>query len=60
MAEHYRGVAQFWTPDRQSYPGLGRLYVDNPEFKARYDAKAAGLAECLRDATAANADQHLR
>jgi len=59
MAEHYQGVAQFWTPDRESYPGLGRMYVDNPEFKARYDAKAPGLAEYLRDATAAYADQRL-
>jgi len=59
MAEHYQGIAQFWMPDHQSYPGLGRLYVDNPEFKARYDAKAPGLAEYLRDATVAYADQHL-
>lgn len=59
MAEHYRSVAQFWTPDRTSYTGLGQLYVDNPEFKARYDAKDPGLAEYLRDATAAYADQRL-
>jgi len=59
MSEHYQGVAQFWTPDRQSYAGLGQMYVDNPEFKARYDAKAPGLAEYLRDATAAYADQRL-
>ncbi|HEU0100977.1 MAG TPA: TipAS antibiotic-recognition domain-containing protein [Mycobacteriales bacterium] len=59
MAEHYRSVAQFWTPDRTSYTGLGQLYVDDPEFKARYDAKAPGLAEYLRDATAAYAAQRL-
>jgi len=59
MAEHYRSVAQFWTPDRTSYAGLGQLYVDNPEFKARYDAKDPGLAEYLRDATAAYAAQRL-
>ena len=59
MAEHYGEVAQFWTPDRASYTGLGRTYVDNPEFKARYDAKGTGLAEYLRDATAAYAEQRL-
>lgn len=59
MAEHYREVAQFWTPDRNSYTGLGQLFLDNPEFKARYDAKDPGLAEYLRDATAAYADQRL-
>jgi len=59
MSEHYREVARFWTPDRQSFTGLGQLYVDNPEFKARYDAKDPGLAEYLRDATAAYAEQRL-
>lgn len=59
MAEHYRSVAQFWSPDRTSYTNLGQLYVDNVEFKARYDAKAPGLAEYLRDATAAYASQRL-
>lgn len=59
MAEHYNSVAQFWTPDRTSYTGLGHLYVDDPEFKARYDAKDPGLAEYLRDATAAYADKRL-
>jgi len=59
MSEHYQGVARYWTPDRQSYTGLGRLYVDNPEFKAKYDAKAPGLAEYLRDAAAAYADRRL-
>lgn len=59
MAEHYASVAQFWTPDRQSYTGLGQLYVDNPDFKARYDAKAPGLAQYLRAATAAYAEQRL-
>lgn len=59
MAEHYQGVAQFWTPDRTSYTNLGLMYVDNPEFKVRYDAKAEGLAEYLRDAIAAYAQQRL-
>ncbi len=59
MDEHYTSVAKFWTPDRESYTGLGQLYVDHPEFRARYDALAPGLAEYLRDATAAYATQRL-
>ena len=59
MAAHHAQVARFWTPDRESYAGLGRLYVDDPAFKARYDALSPGLAEYLRDATAAYADRHL-
>lgn len=59
MAEHYAMVAQFWTPDRQSYTGLGQLYVDSPEFRERYEALQPGFAEFLRDACAAYADQRL-
>jgi hypothetical protein len=57
--EHYRSVSYFWTPNRESYTGLGKLYVDDPEFKARYDAQALGLAEYLRDAIAAYAADRL-
>jgi hypothetical protein len=35
------------------------MYVDDPEYRARYDAKASGLAEYLRDATAEYASQRL-
>ena len=59
MAEHYAMVSQFWTPDRESYKGLGQLYVDAPEFRERYDAKDPRLAEYLRDAAAAYASARL-
>ena len=48
--EHHTAVARFWTPTRDSYAGLGRLYVDHPEFRSRYDALHPDLAEYLRDA----------
>lgn len=59
VGEHFASVTQFWTPNRASYTGLGQLYVDDPDLKARYDAKAAGLAEYLRDAVAAYAAERL-
>lgn len=59
MAEHYREVTRVWTPDKTSYTNLGQRYVDDPDYKARYDAKAPGLAEYLRDATAAYASDQL-
>lgn len=59
VSEHYASVSQFWTPNRGSYTGLGQLYVDDPEFKARYDEQAPGLAEYLRDAIAAYASERL-
>jgi DNA-binding transcriptional MerR regulator len=55
MADHYAIVARFWTPDAEQYAGLGDLYVDSPDFKARYDAEHARMAEYLRDAMAAYA-----
>lgn len=57
--EHYTAVSAFWTPDATSYTGLGRLYVDSPQFRARYDAQDPGLAEYLREALAAYARERL-
>ena len=59
MADHHAMVSQFWTPDAAAYTGLGQLYVDDPDFRARYDAKDPRLAEYLRDAAAAYAVRHL-
>ena len=54
-AEHYAWVCQFWTPSAEAFVGLGDLYVDHPDFHARYDAVRPGLAEYVRDAMAAYA-----
>lgn len=59
IAEHYASVCQFWTPNRASYTGLGELYVEHPEYRARYDALDPALAEYLRDAVAAYARARL-
>ena len=56
---HHRAVSRHWTPDRVSYAGLGQLYVDDPRFRARYDALDPALAEFYRDAIAAYARQRL-
>ena len=59
MAAHYAIVARFWTPDAESYAGLGDLYADSPDFKKRYDAEHPRMAEYLRDAMAAYALERL-
>lgn len=59
VAEHHAGVSRYWTPDRESYSGLGRLYADDPEWRARFDERRPGLAEYLRDALAAYASRRL-
>jgi len=56
---HYRWICLSWTPNRESYTGLGGLYVDSPKFKSMFDAQAAGLAEYVRDAIAAYARARL-
>jgi MerR family transcriptional regulator, thiopeptide resistance regulator len=48
----YRGICRFWTPDADAFAALGRMYVEDPRFKANYDRIADGLAEYYRDAMA--------
>jgi hypothetical protein len=55
VARHHAWVSLFWTPDAETYLGLGAMYVDDPRFAATYDAVAPGLAVYLRDAIAAHA-----
>ncbi|WTW95973.1 MerR family transcriptional regulator [Streptomycetaceae bacterium NBC_01309] len=59
VAEHYRWVSTFWTPDADAYSGLGRLYVDDPRFREVYDGTRTGLADYLADAMTAYALVHL-
>ena len=58
-AGHYAWVCHFWTPSAEAFAGLGDLYVDSPDFHARYDAVRPGLAEYVRDAMAAYAVESL-
>jgi DNA-binding transcriptional MerR regulator len=59
IARHHAWVCHFWTPGREAYTGLGRLYVDDPRFTATIDATAPGLSAYLRDAIAVHAERVL-
>ncbi len=50
IKKHYAVVSRFWTPDRNSYPALGRMYCDSPDFRKVYDVYHPGLAEYLAKA----------
>lgn len=50
---HYQWISGFWTPNRESYTGLGNLYADDPRFRANFDRTDPRLAEFLRAAMAA-------
>jgi MerR family transcriptional regulator, thiopeptide resistance regulator len=56
---HHAWLSRSWTPNRESYTGLGELYADAPEFKAQLDEHAEGLAGYVRDAIAAYAATRL-
>lgn len=54
-------VGAWWgvAPSRERFTGLGRFYVEHPEFRERYEAKASGLAEYLAEAMRVFADAQL-
>ncbi|MCO1653487.1 MerR family transcriptional regulator [Pseudonocardia humida] len=59
IARHHAWVCNFWTPNREAYIGLGRLYVDDERFTANIDKAGAGLSVYLRDAIAVYAQAAL-
>jgi DNA-binding transcriptional MerR regulator len=61
MRRHHAWVAVMWnrTPSRDSYIGLGQLYTDHPDFRARYEAVQPGLTEYLAGAMRSFAEREL-
>ena len=57
---HRTWLENFWTPDRESYIALGRLYVEDERFRTNIDNESPGLAEYLSDAMAAYATARLK
>lgn len=45
IKRHHAWIENFWTPNAESYKGLGRGYTENPEFRAFYDKYKIGLAD---------------
>jgi DNA-binding transcriptional MerR regulator len=56
---HHQWLSGYWTPNRESYTGLGDLYADDPRFRANFDKTDPRLAEFLRAAMAAYARARL-
>ncbi len=61
LARHHAWVGAAWDgpPNGDAYAGLGALYASHPDFAARYDALAPGLAPWLAAAMAAFAGRAL-
>ena len=57
---HYQWVSHSWAPDAAAFKGLGRYYVENPEFRGTYDDDALpGCPEFIAEAMAVYADRSL-
>jgi DNA-binding transcriptional MerR regulator len=57
---HYRWVSHSWSPDAAAFEGLGRYYVENPEFRGTYDDdESPGCPEFIAEAMAIYADRSL-
>ena len=54
-------VGRSWNrpPTREAFTGLGRLYQDHPDFRARYDGRAAGLTDYMAEAMRAFSEAEL-
>ena len=59
VAGHYEWIKHHWTPNAESYTGLGRVYAEDERFRARYEAVHPGFADYLSAAIAAFAAARL-
>lgn len=47
MQQHYDWVNNFWTPTKETYLGLGQMYLDHPDFRDFYNRLHTDLAEYI-------------
>ena len=59
IPSHRGWLESYWTPVRESYIGLGRLYADHPDFRKQFDAVRPGLAEFCAEAMRVFAEREL-
>lgn len=59
IARQHGWVANFWTPNKEAYIGLGQSYVDDERFRAFYDKYDLRLVDFLCDAMGIYAETNL-
>ncbi|KTD56581.1 mercury resistance transcriptional regulator SkgA [Legionella santicrucis] len=47
IQQHYDWVNNFWTPNKETYLGLGQMYLDHPDFHSFYTQLHPDLVEYL-------------
>ncbi|MEW5869330.1 MAG: MerR family transcriptional regulator [Chloroflexota bacterium] len=50
IAHHHAMIEHFYTAPAELYAGLGRLYIEDPEFRAFFERYAPGLADFMQAA----------
>jgi DNA-binding transcriptional MerR regulator len=50
IEQHHAWIENFYHCPADIYQGVGSLYTDHPEFRARYDTYRPGLADFMRPA----------
>lgn len=59
VRQHYEWVNYFWTPNKESYVGLGNLYREHPDFQKYYQQFHPQLLEFLIKAMKVFAERNL-
>lgn len=60
IQQHYDWVNNFWTPTKETYLGLGQMYLDHPDFREFYNRLHPDLVEYLVAAMKMFADNNLK
>ena len=59
IGRHYQWICNFWSPNKESYIGLGQMYVADSRFNEHYENFAPGLASFMASAMESYAITHL-
>lgn len=59
IQHHYDLVNNFWTPTKETYLGLGQMYLDHPDYRLFYNRYHPDLVEYLVEAMKLFANQKL-
>ncbi len=59
IRKHYAWVKLFWTPNKESYVGLGEMYLSHEDFRAFYNAYHPELVEYIVEAMKIFAEREL-
>ncbi|WP_454784623.1 MerR family transcriptional regulator [Legionella sp. WA2024007413] len=59
IQQHYDWVNNCWTPTKESYIGLGQIYLDHPDFRDFFNKYHPDLVEFLTAAMEVYANRHL-